>query len=399
MKFAKQLETDTENLPDELRQHLIRYKYLKKAISKIVDEMKQRGLSATLLSEWLRKSNEDAEGEDEDSLKIEYFFVGKYPPDIRTCIKITYQENDPQIQQLLEPTKVEGNDHESLVIELEQDDEFFQMLMRELNQVTYVQEEAKNKFEKDVHDLESKLNTLVFQGNHELDRSVRSAEKSRRQMEWFTAQLLRLNLVPKIRSKESKQAYEQFLMLNAELINIRQFQAMNQLAMVKILKKHDKRSGLNASSTFPDLASTNTLFNNKLAKMLYASVTEKLVTIVPQPDDYSCPICMNIAWRPIRLVCGHVFCVRCLIKQQKKHMPNCPVCRHKDAVRLAGADQLDVQLENTIATYFPKEIKEKRKENELEQAIEDVQAMTGRVYSPEQLQRMQSENHRGCIIM
>jgi E3 ubiquitin-protein ligase BAH len=112
-----------------------------------------------------------------------------------------------------------------------------------------------------------------------------------------------------------------------------------------------------------------------------------------------CPICMNIAWRPIRLVCGHVFCVRCLIKQQKKHMPNCPVCRHKDAVRLAGADQLDVQIENTIATYFPKEIKEKRKENELEQAIEDVQAMTGRVYSPEQLQRMQSENHRGCIIM
>lgn len=45
-------------------------------------------------------------------------------------------------------------------------------------------------------------------------------------------------------SKESKYVYEQFLALNAELINIKQFQAMNQLAMVKILKKHDKRSGL-----------------------------------------------------------------------------------------------------------------------------------------------------------
>jgi hypothetical protein len=42
-----------------------------------------------------------------------------------------------------------------------------------------------------------------------------------------------------------------------------------------------------ASSTFPDLASTDMLFNTKLAKMLYASVTEKLVTIVPQPEDYS----------------------------------------------------------------------------------------------------------------
>ncbi|KAI8575994.1 hypothetical protein K450DRAFT_258860 [Umbelopsis ramanniana AG] len=504
MKFAKKLETDTENLPDELRKHLIRYKYLKKAISKIVDEMEQRGLSATLLSEWLRKSSGETEGADDDSLKIEYFFVGQ-PPDIRTCIRITYLENDPRIQQLLKPTEVAGNDQEvlptplefryskddtdyfslsppplsvlsdqqlrenvssrressssaklaktllqlslneskehnhqprtsehdgieeiertkTLVIELEQDDEFFQMLMRELNEITDVQEEAKNKFEKDVYDMESKLSSLVtvakpkksdlytwreifriymdaevFQGSHELDRSLRSAEKSRQQMEWFTAELRRLNLIPKIMSKGSRRVYEQFLALNAELINIKQFQAMNQLAMFKILKKHDKRSGLNASSTFPNLASTDVLFNTKLSKLLYASVTDKLVTIVPQPDDYSCPICMSIAWRPIRLVCGHIFCVRCLIKQQRKNMPNCPVCRKANAVRFAGADQLDVELETKITTYFPKEIKEKRKDNDREQAIEDVQAMTGRKYSPEQLQRMQNE--RGCIIM
>jgi SPX domain len=140
MKFAKKLETDTENLPDELRQHLIRYKYLKKAISKIVDEMEQRGLSATLLSEWLRKSSDETEGEEDDSLKIEYFFVGKYiptetmkrgkhiadniwlkgqPPDIRTCIRITYLENDPRVQQLLKPTELVGNDQEVLSTPLE----------------------------------------------------------------------------------------------------------------------------------------------------------------------------------------------------------------------------------------------------------------------------------------
>lgn len=49
----------------------------------------------------------------------------------------------------------------TLVIELEQDDEFFQMLMRELNQITSVQEVAKTKFEKDVSDLEHRLNALV----------------------------------------------------------------------------------------------------------------------------------------------------------------------------------------------------------------------------------------------
>jgi hypothetical protein len=39
------------------------------------------------------------------------------------------------------------------------------------------------------------MDAEVFQGTHELDRSLRSAEKSRQQMEWFTAELRRLNLV------------------------------------------------------------------------------------------------------------------------------------------------------------------------------------------------------------
>jgi E3 ubiquitin-protein ligase BAH len=102
---------------------------------------------------------------------------------------------------------------------LEQDDEFFQMLMRELNQVTSVQKEAKVKFEKDVDNLEQRLQALVsvskkksdlytwreifriymdaqvFQGAHEMDRTLRTSEKSRKQMEWFTSELGRLNLV------------------------------------------------------------------------------------------------------------------------------------------------------------------------------------------------------------
>lgn len=147
MKFAKQLEKDTENLPDELRQHLIRYKYLKKAISKIVEEMQQRGISATLLSEWLRKSNHVTESEEDETLKIEYFFVGTFckgpsssernhtvgqlntntpcflrkgqPPNIRTCIKVTYLENDPRVQQLLQPAKnlADGSDEQSGALE------------------------------------------------------------------------------------------------------------------------------------------------------------------------------------------------------------------------------------------------------------------------------------------
>lgn len=114
-----------------------------------------------------------------------------------------------------------------------------------------------------------------------------------------------------------------------------------------------------------------------------------------------CPVCMSIAWRPIRLVCGHVFCVRCLIKAQKKHMDDCPLCRHPTAVQQACALNLDVPMQNFMKMYFPKEIKQKKKENEREQALEDVQAIMGRAYTEEQLLRMNRRQQQDgqCTIM
>lgn len=114
-----------------------------------------------------------------------------------------------------------------------------------------------------------------------------------------------------------------------------------------------------------------------------------------------CPVCMSIAWRPIRLVCGHVFCVRCLIKAQKKHMDDCPLCRHPTAVQQACALNLDVPMQNFMKMYFPKEIKQKKKDNEREQALEDVQAIMGRAYTEEQLLRMNRRQQQDgqCTIM
>ncbi|KAF9056949.1 hypothetical protein BDP27DRAFT_1344261, partial [Rhodocollybia butyracea] len=45
-----------------------------------------------------------------------------------------------------------------------------------------------------------------------------------------------------------------------------------------------------------------------------------LLPIIPQLDDYSCVIRTNIAFKPIRLGCGHLFCVR-------RSTGDCPMCR------------------------------------------------------------------------
>lgn len=52
-------------------------------------------------------------------------------------------------------------------------------------------------------------------------------------------------------------------------------------------------------------------------------------SILPSLDDYACLICTSIAFKPIRLACGHLFCVRCLVKMQRAGKAECPLCRSK----------------------------------------------------------------------
>ncbi|KAI9470040.1 MAG: SPX domain-containing protein [Benjaminiella poitrasii] len=322
------------------------------------------------------------------------------------------------LEEKYHPQRPEGQEHQgqlkTFVIELEQDDEFFKMLMEELQQAAQLNDMTSKKVKSSISDLETRMvkaaspssqsemyawrkifatymEARIFQGT--------SIEKAKEQMTWFVQQLQRTEMVKRMKSKESKIALEQFLSLNTELITMKHYQTLNQTAIRKILKKHDKRSGLTALTTFPDFVSAEQLFSPKLANMLYSIITSKLTTIIPQPDDYACPVCMSVAWRPIRLACNHVFCVRCLIKAQKKRMASCPLCRHPTAVQSATALNLDESLQNFLKMYFPQEIKEKKRENEREQAIEDVQAMTGKRYTEEQLLRMNQASDTKCILM
>ncbi len=136
-----------------------------------------------------------------------------------------------------------------------------------------------------------------------------------------------------------------------------------------------------ASSGFPKHLQNEPFYNDNISKSLTYTIGNQLISIIPQPDDYACPICMSVAWKPIRLNCNHVFCVRCLIKAQRKKMIHCPICRQTNSVVEADASNLDVAMMNFLKLYFPKEIKEKRKESSREQAAEEMEAFTGQRWS------------------
>ncbi|KAI7872403.1 SPX domain-containing protein [Spinellus fusiger] len=527
MKFTKQLEAESEEIPSAWRPYLIHYRDLKRILAKVTDEIEDRGLSVSFLRESLCKDTLKVPLEQHPMApKISYFLAG-VSPKVQPCIQITYNSKAPGVQKILDTLKdtspapdtfvqpvdrrsiisvrsdleykgtldntdffslsqrdsstgvqhnecvlddqakttallikalvsltmdeknnysiSQQNAHEStnrdssdsdmsnapvdpnafmktLVIELEYDHEFFYKLVVGLQQTEKLQEEASEKFKSDIDGLESQLvravsskreddmyawrailgvymDAQVFKGRIESDRSIRSVQKSRQQMAWFLNQLQTLRLMHHLKSKSTKLIFDQFIGINTALMTMKHYQALNYTAVTKILKKHDKQSGLNATKNFHDTVNVKQYFSQKMADMLCALITERFITIIPQPDDYSCPVCMNIAWRPIRLICGHVFCVRCLVKQQRKRMDSCPLCRHSDAVKLASAANLDKSLQNFLSLHFPREIKQKKKENEREQAIQDIEAITGRTYSEDQLLRMQRSSDSKCSIM
>jgi E3 ubiquitin-protein ligase BAH len=93
----------------------------------------------------------------------------------------------------------------------------------------------------------------------------------------------------------------------------------------------DKQTALGVKSTFPQQIEFPE-FSENLAKAVCAQVNTSVIAHVPLLDDYSCPMCMELKWRPVKLRCGHVFCIRCLIVMQTNKQHKCPLCRQLTVV-------------------------------------------------------------------
>lgn len=229
-----------------------------------------------------------------------------------------------------------------------------------------------------------------------------------------------------MKDAKSIAALEDFIKLNLALLDVKKFQRVNIEAARKILKKHDKRTALTASSdlgifveheermrkaaasaaagvgisslvnipeqsvasnhaiisthgasTHPSLAallpsSTSALMSASLPHILLSLMTTELLPILPSIDDYSCAICTGVAWRPIKLDCGHLFCIRCLVKLQKQGKNDCPMCRAPGAVGSADERNMDAEMVEYLRDWFPKEVDEKDKENDRDRHKEEM---------------------------
>ncbi|KAL9123213.1 MAG: hypothetical protein Q9187_000230 [Circinaria calcarea] len=209
----------------------------------------------------------------------------------------------------------------------------------------------------------------VFFSTAEQDSSDRSSLLAQGKFQDFSLKLQELGFPQRLKKGQSRAALELFIRINSTLLQNLKFQELNVTAMTKILKKFEKRTALRAKDTFVGLFTKEAFSSSTMAKAVCFEISEKVLSVVPQLSDYLCPVCFNISYKPIRLRCGHVFCIRCMIIMQRAKNDHCPLCRGT-VVMQADSGNLDPALMSFLKRYFPTEVKAKQKENERNAAID-----------------------------
>ncbi|EMD00210.1 hypothetical protein BAUCODRAFT_21852 [Baudoinia panamericana UAMH 10762] len=219
----------------------------------------------------------------------------------------------------------------------------------------------------------------VFYSPTEQNRGGFTYADARKRLESYDQKLRATGLYAKLKTPQAKRAAKQFFDLNVDILKIMHFQEMNAQAMRKILKKFDKRTHLEGKlflktlqTKYPALLPPSNRsavggaagFANSIARDMHAELSSKVLSIVPQLDDWNCPVCMDMAWRPVNLgCCQSHFCIRCVIKMQDDGMVRCPTC-NAETVVMANGTNIDFEAMDFLEKYFPMEVKRRQRDNE-----------------------------------
>ena len=237
----------------------------------------------------------------------------------------------PQSDDLQFPLPAtEDGDSQTIAISLRSDSEFFQMLSEELANLDELQAREKLKLTQSIRELGRQVMTVsepserrkdmyswrdffrvyieagVFFSVTERNRGTRTAQDAQARLKWFATEVDKQGITKRLNKKHNAELLREFWAINASLVQNLRFQEMNKEALNKILKKFDKQTSLNAKSTFPETVQ-GPFYAGSLGQEIVQVMSQDLIAVIPQLDEYICPVCSSITVKPVRLECSHVF--------------------------------------------------------------------------------------------
>ncbi|RMZ84317.1 hypothetical protein DV738_g695, partial [Chaetothyriales sp. CBS 135597] len=390
MKFGQgyQSALDNKEFPQEWVDSAISYKQLKKCIKRVRKELLSLGLDQQTMQKLWQHVAAGSESRGD----------GSAPPTILSY-KVEGDEDVtfvPKLTIALNPQDGSPVDAWLIEVPLTAGSEFLGILRKELEALEKLQDKEEKQLHSEItqlgHDLrELKLShkrrskeevetwrkvfeiyndAEVFVSSHESDAGARDVEQAQKHFDWFLTQLAEQRKRGEITIGDND-TLDRFIRINTNLLRLLRFQAMNRTAVSKIMKKFDKQTALHMRAALPtalERASAAAL-SDELARATSMTISHELVHLIPQLNDYLCPVCYGITYKPVRLPCNHVYCIRCMIVMQREKQNECPLCR-APVVLAADSDAVDYDLKHFLERNFKAEVKQKQKENEHASAID-----------------------------
>lgn len=366
MKFGKTFEKELEEdeIPEEWIEKSIHYKPLKKSINRVVDEMERIGLSKHVAADPEHCHLYYEFERHGDTLEARLKFEGNSDDETesirseRLKLASDHEFFDDLYHQYTELEQFNQSHEEELLTKI-------QLLSSMIKQLT----DGNNKHKSDMYLWREIFNQYV---DFKLDLKTHFNRKTFNQ---FVQHITELKLIKSFKhTKQNEKFFNKFCDLNLELIQFLKFEKLNAIAVKKIIKKFDKHTMLQSGKNLTKMV---TFHESKLStQSMEQIICTDIVRVIPQLDDYLCPICFAIAYKPVRLSCDHFFCLRCMIKLQRRGEKKCPMCR--DTVVMDATEQnIDYQLMELMKHQFPDEVKSKKKLNDREVTEESLQALYG----------------------
>ncbi|KAI9884871.1 MAG: hypothetical protein M1823_003353 [Watsoniomyces obsoletus] len=200
--------------------------------------------------------------------------------------------------------------------------------------------------------------SIFFRSTDE-GQEAQTAPVAAKQLEWFKDQMNQQKLNRHFTVKSSADAFISFMGLQRGLLRCIKFQELNVMALYSILDEFDQRTALRIRDRFPASLVGRNLVGGCLAEAVCLEQAEYVLSLIPRLNDFLCPVCSKIAYKPIRLNCTHVICKPCIIAMKEGRIGWCPSCG-AGGVLTANKDNIDRDLKHRMWWYFTAEVHAKR---------------------------------------
>mmetsp|Transcript_24060 Transcript_24060/g.44971 ORF Transcript_24060/g.44971 Transcript_24060/m.44971 type:complete len:438 (-) Transcript_24060:290-1603(-) len=138
---------------------------------------------------------------------------------------------------------------------------------------------------------------------------------------------------------------------------LREYMIINYIAVLKILKKHDKVSKTSFSKEILGVFLKQPIYKALKTSMLFTQTERFLKSCTThKASEEQCPICIDSCVTPVRLPCGHEFCWECLARAVLSDITTCPLCRSEQSLNPVDLNISAILGAVDAHKYFPSNV-------------------------------------------